>query len=732
MATEDELLRAFRRADEAGDTEAAKVIAERIVQLRSGGGQQPAFGGNAGRVQRTSEGRGYKLEDPSKGGGTLSLGPIDTGIPTPQWLDRSLAGLGKAQYGTARGIGQLVGLVSEEDEAESRRLDAPLMDTTAGFLGNVAGYGLQMIGPGVLAGGIAKGAQGANLMRAAQGANELRSLNAVANTANVVRSAALPTSLPGAVGQGAAIGYAQPVVQGESRGTNAAIGAGAGAVGYAIPGVIRGTRAAVWDPIFNQDRIVANTLRRFGGDDIRTTGAPNLPGYTPTLAEVSMNPGVARLQRAFQSNTGDAAANPLSDAFTSNNAARVRAVQGIAGDDSAMAAAEAARKRAAIPSLDKALGEQGVEVTRTARLIDRVLGGPAGQRDAIRPALERVKAQLFDPFPDAARVKAARKMVDDVLKTRTLPVKEAQALEEARRLLFNSAGNDPKSLEKALRGLTVKSKHGVQAIDAARHLLRAPNKKGKTDVARLYGVRQNIGDMMDKLKLDGVDATKMRELVVVKKSLDNAIAKAAPSFRNYLDTYTAMSRPIDQMKVARELLDGSTKGGFVQDSAQAASGVPTLQAGQYMAGLKNLDQTARRATGFKRASAEKIMTPEQVQTLRDVGDTLERYQFANVGGKAAGSETAAHLASANVMAELGPLGALGRTRPGQTVASVIDTLYKSVDVPNRLKARMAEVLANPAEASRILARVPREDRLLLERALSARAALITNQSAVAD
>lgn len=103
--------------------------------------------------------------DPSEGGGTLSFGPIDTGIKTPQWLDRGLAGAGKAFVDAGRGIGQmgagvadfvnpreptLSGLVtgqqpmSRVDEMrasvqDSRERDAALMNTGMGKVGNLAG-----------------------------------------------------------------------------------------------------------------------------------------------------------------------------------------------------------------------------------------------------------------------------------------------------------------------------------------------------------------------------------------------------------------------------------------------------------------------------------------------------------------------------------------------------------------------------------------------------------------
>lgn len=52
---------------------------------------------------------------------------------------RLAAGLGKSVVDTLRGGGQMLGLVSRDDVKESRKLDKPLMDTTAGTVGNVGG-----------------------------------------------------------------------------------------------------------------------------------------------------------------------------------------------------------------------------------------------------------------------------------------------------------------------------------------------------------------------------------------------------------------------------------------------------------------------------------------------------------------------------------------------------------------------------------------------------------------
>lgn len=53
--------------------------------------------------------------------------------------DKLLSGVGKAFTDVGRGAGQLVGLVDRKDVAESRKLDAPLMKTGAGQVGNLLG-----------------------------------------------------------------------------------------------------------------------------------------------------------------------------------------------------------------------------------------------------------------------------------------------------------------------------------------------------------------------------------------------------------------------------------------------------------------------------------------------------------------------------------------------------------------------------------------------------------------
>lgn len=110
-------------------------------------------------------------------------------------LDKLRAGAGKAFVDIGRGLGQMVGAVSREDVAESRKRDAPLMATTAGTVGNVVG-----------------------------------------NVAALAPTALIPgaNTMAGASTIGALAGLAQPSVStGETIG-NVALGGAGGAAGQAI------------------------------------------------------------------------------------------------------------------------------------------------------------------------------------------------------------------------------------------------------------------------------------------------------------------------------------------------------------------------------------------------------------------------------------------------------------------------------------------------------------------
>lgn len=85
--------------------------------------------------------------DPSIGGGELEIwNPFgknfDLGVHTPQAIDRTLAGAGQGMTNVVRHVGNLLGGIggtTDADLARDKATDAPLLNTTAGKVGNFLG-----------------------------------------------------------------------------------------------------------------------------------------------------------------------------------------------------------------------------------------------------------------------------------------------------------------------------------------------------------------------------------------------------------------------------------------------------------------------------------------------------------------------------------------------------------------------------------------------------------------
>ena len=158
MADLAQLERALIKADAAGDTAAATAFAGEIRRMRRPV-MQPTPGMNP-----TADMNG---------------------------MEKFAAGMGKAPVDAWRGIKQMTGFEDRAGIDESRRLDAPLMDTGAGVAGNIAG-----------------------------------------NIATYAPLAVIPgaNTVAGAGLTGAAVGATQPVGEEDSRLKNTAMGFGLGAL----------------------------------------------------------------------------------------------------------------------------------------------------------------------------------------------------------------------------------------------------------------------------------------------------------------------------------------------------------------------------------------------------------------------------------------------------------------------------------------------------------------------
>lgn len=241
-------------------------------------------------------------------------------------FEKFKAGAGQAMASAGRGIGQLAGLVSQEDIDYAKKLEAPLENTTAGKIGNVAGS-VVALAPTMMI-------PGANTVA---GAGLIGALSSAATT-------------PG---------------NAVDRGVAGVFGGAGGAAGQLLPRVFGSMKAAA-EPLTEAGRgaIVGRTMNRAIGDDAATVASrlrsaqPLVPGSLPTAAEVGESGGLAALQRAMS------AADP--ESYTQRglqqSSARLQSLRNIAGDD--------ASKKAAISARDAATKDAYAQAKNTSYIVD--------------------------------------------------------------------------------------------------------------------------------------------------------------------------------------------------------------------------------------------------------------------------------------------------------------------------------------------------------------------------
>ncbi len=223
---QDVIYQAFVAARDSGDADNARRFAQMLVES----------------------------EPTSSPTGGLEFRPfgIDTGVQMPEGVSEFMAGAGKGFVDIGRGLGQILGISDAEEIAESRRLDAPLMESGAGVAGNVTSQILSALGPGSALRGLGAAGRALGLTRAGDVATK-------AGTALFN-----PATARAAIGSGAALGAVQPTVGDESRATGAALGALGGGIGHgvgsAIGRVIRPTRS----PLSPEDQRMADMLQERG------------------------------------------------------------------------------------------------------------------------------------------------------------------------------------------------------------------------------------------------------------------------------------------------------------------------------------------------------------------------------------------------------------------------------------------------------------------------------------
>lgn len=333
--------------------------------------------------------------------------------------EKVLAGAGKSMtdiFRSGKRLANMVG-IGDYDAAAAKadeELDKPLMGTTAGKVGK---YGTDLAltfvpglkGQQIITEGVKTGAR--VLPRAVQATTR----------------AAAPYI--GAAGSGALVGA---VTSPEDMGEGATMGALAGAGGEAAGRVLSATYGAgkaALEPLTEagRKRVLKRTLDRFATDpsklrdpalipsDVTVPG--RLPQLAPgTLAEMTMDPGIAQLQRAAASASPDVA-SALAEARGRQVAGYKGVLNELAGNDGKREFFDAARESAAQGLYGKAYGEVLQMTSELEGVAAELMQRPSVQRAmAQAKVLAKEKGiDIADPAGSVAGMHYTKKALDDMI-----------------------------------------------------------------------------------------------------------------------------------------------------------------------------------------------------------------------------------------------------------------------------------------------------------------------------
>lgn len=537
-------------------------------------------------------------------------------------VGRLTAGIGKGMTDIAQGVGQTLGLQSRQDVKDKRAIDSALQNTTAGKVGSVVGN-VAALAPAMFIPGAA--------------------------------------TLPGAAVIGAGTGALAPSQSTGETLANTAIGAVAGPAGLLVGrGLNAGVQAAksLVAPFTKkgQEQIAAQTLQTFAKDPqaaaaAMRTAQPLVPGSNPTMAQASMDPGLAQLERTLVNNpeTGPA----LADQYAAQRVARLDAIQKLAGNAATRESAVNARAAATEPLYQ--------QFTNAVYQVDSKLGD----------LLQRPIVQ--------------------------------QAVARAQRLAANQGNAAPlKPAVPAQPGPFIVSEGGAPLVD-----LGTKGTPATMTGKGLQDLKMALDDMLSD-PMAGIGKNEANAVKSIRKGLVDWMENANPDFRQARTTFADKSKPINTMDVANALMEKL-------QPALARYGASTKEhAAAYAQALEAAKETVKKSTGINRPMDE-VIDQQAKQILENVAKDLARKSAADEMGRAVGSNTAQNLAAQNLLRRtLGPTGlpqSWAESNALQAFLSPYTGIAKLAGSENAVMNRLSQAALNPQDAANLLTMMQQQSRI---------------------
>jgi hypothetical protein len=225
--------------------------------------------------------------------------------------------------------------------------------------------------------------------------------------------------------------------------------------------------------------------------------------------------------------------------------------------------------------------------------------------------------------------------------------------------------------------------------------LQKYEQESRTDPRNAYALYQDIGDLVaGKIKDDNGSALRLAGGLAndAKKVLGQQIELAAPGFKNYLEHYARLSKPIDRLEVITEKLGG-------QDLSKVTNAATSITDN----GASYVLSQNKVKNAVQGINAETSLAPRQRDVLGRVLGDLNAETFASRGGKQPGSDTYQNIASANFVNRM-----LGDTLASSGLGKAIQAPLNFVNRP--FESRINDLIVAAYQDPKLMEKLLRKAR----------------------
>ena len=572
--TRDQLMAALRRADAAGDTQAARAIALRIQGASQAAPKQQLLATSATDSRPAP---GYSGELPqSKPTENDKRKAWYSGIPIVQQLasavDAAQHHVLNIPVAAAQGAAHMADWVGDKlsprdewDQGPSRttrNVDAAVRQREADYQRRTGSLGGSYVGAAV-----------GEILPWMTGMGELRAAGLLPKIAGTgVKATAKKGALLAA--EGATMGAAQPVLGDGGYGRQKAAQIGIGAVAApATAGALGGLgKGARYLTPSGRDAIANQRLAKQYGTDQATIDAlkqdSGIPGYQHTAEQLLGTPEAVQASRVFRNGSAGVG---FARRESENNAALRAEADRLAGDDAAMDAAKAARRDGpgAFWKNNLAMGTEDGRFGRASNFLRDTLS--KGRRSAADfDALDSARKILLRAQRGTIDADEAAKQLGSLDITSRAGQK---ALEQAQGIVSQGMVNTSRTLSylDKLAGRFNPAVSGT-AKEIAGKLREHADARGYVHASVMDDAVQQIQRTLQKHAPNGAVGTEEAAIYgPLKAKITNQIDRAVPGYRANRAAYASASEPINDMAAFRALRDAIDSGGRDAGGNQAVT-----------------------------------------------------------------------------------------------------------------------------------------------------------------